>query len=163
MRKLKDYQLPEFFSTQTSLAKWLQLNPGSLIMQEDPVLKNDYDTTDKFATGKSNSKLTGRESLSWKDKSWVVGVKAGNEKKAYDWNQLKKQRIIHDKLGDKSIIVVLAQDDKSFFSFENPDPGNNLTLRNDTLVQNNLQYRIDGMGINGTVALKQAGLPGVLA
>ncbi len=153
--KLKDQQLPEFFSTQTSLVKWLQLNPGSLIMQEDPVFKNDYDTTDKFETGKSTSKLTGTDSVSWKDKSWVIGVKAGNEKKAYDWNQLKKQRIIHDKLGGKNIIVVLAQDDKSFFSFENPDPGNNLTLRNDTLVQNNVQYRIDGMGINGSVALKQ--------
>jgi hypothetical protein len=30
--KLKGQQLPEFFSTQTSLVKWLQLNPASLIM-----------------------------------------------------------------------------------------------------------------------------------
>jgi hypothetical protein len=31
------------------------------------------------------------DSLSWKDKSWVIGVKAGKESKAYDWNQLKKK------------------------------------------------------------------------
>ena len=33
--KLKGQQLPEVFSTQTSLADWLQLNPTSLIMQAD--------------------------------------------------------------------------------------------------------------------------------
>jgi Protein of unknown function (DUF3179) len=152
--KLKGQQLPEFFSTQTSLAKWLELNPNSLVMQEDPAFKNDYDTTGKFESGKSTSKLTGTDSLSWKDKSWVVGVKADKDTKAYDWNQLKKQRIIHDKLGDKHIIVVLAQDDKSFFAFENPDAVNRFTLHNDTLVQNNLQYSINGKGINGTAPLK---------
>jgi hypothetical protein len=33
--KLKGQQLPEVYSTQTSLADWLQLNPNSLIMQAD--------------------------------------------------------------------------------------------------------------------------------
>jgi hypothetical protein len=33
--KLKGQQLPEVFSTQTSLADWLYLNPKSLIMQAD--------------------------------------------------------------------------------------------------------------------------------
>ena len=152
--KLKGQKLPDFFSTQTSLAKWLELNPKSLVMQEDPAFKNDYDTTGKFESGKSTSKLTGTDSLSWKDKSWVVGVKAGKDTKAYDWNQLKKQRIIHDKLGDKNIIVVLAQDDKSFFAFENPNASDNFILHNDTLVQNNLQYSINGKGINVTDPLK---------
>ena len=152
--KLKGQKLPEFFSTQTSLAKWLQLNPTSLVMQEDPSFKNEYDTTGKFETGKSTSELTGTDSLSWKDKSWVIGVKAGKEKKAYDWNELKAKRIINDKLDGKNIVVVLSQDDKSFFAFENPDAANNFTIHNDTLVQNNLQYTIDGKALNGVASLK---------
>jgi hypothetical protein len=152
--KLKGQKLPEFFSTQTSLAKWVQLNPNSLVMQEDPAFKNEYDTTGKFESGKSTSKLTGTDSLSWKDKSWVIGVKAGKEKKAYDWNRLKLQHIINDTLGGKNIIVVLAGDNKSFFAFENPDAANSFSLRNDTLVQNNLRYSINGVGINGSAALK---------
>lgn len=152
--KLKGQKLPEFFSTQTSLAKWLQLNPASLVMQEDPSFKNEYDTTGKFESGKSISELTGTDSLSWKEKSWVIGIKAGKEKKAYDWNELKEKRIINDQLGDKNIVVVLAQDDKSFFAFENPDAANNFTLHNDTLVQNNLQYSINGKSLNGVAALK---------
>jgi hypothetical protein len=43
--KLKGQQLPEMFSTQTSLTKWLQLNPASLIMQADSDYIKSYDTT----------------------------------------------------------------------------------------------------------------------
>jgi hypothetical protein len=152
--KLKGQKLPEFFSTQISLNKWLELNPNSLVMQEDPSFKDEYDTTGKFESGKSTSKLTGTDSLSWKDKSWVIGVKAGKEKKAYDWNQLLAERIINDKLDGKNIVVVLAQDNKSFFAFENPDAANNFTIHNDTLIQGNLQYTINGKGIGNNAALK---------
>jgi hypothetical protein len=151
--KLKGHQLPEFFSTQTSLKKWLQLNPNSLVMQEDPSFKEQYDTTGKFESGKSKSTLTGTDSLSWKDKSWVIGVKAGLEKKAYDWNQLKSQRIINDKLGGKNIIVVLAKDNKSFFAFENAGTAG-IELKNDTLVQGNLKFLINGKSVTGVAALK---------
>jgi hypothetical protein len=152
--KLKGQKLPEFFSTQTSLTKWLVLNPHSLVMQEDPSFKDEYDTTGKFESGKSTSELTGTDSLSWKDKSWVIGVKVGKEKKAYDWNQLKSQHIINDTLDGKNIIVVLAQDDKSFFAFENAEPATLFSFHNDTLVQNNLQFSIDGKGINHNGKLK---------
>jgi len=89
--KSKGLQMPEFFSTQSSLSEWLKLNPNSLIMQADPEFKSEYDTTFKFESGKSKSTLTGTDSVSGKDKSWVIGVKAGNERKAYDWNILKKK------------------------------------------------------------------------
>ncbi|HEY5969218.1 MAG TPA: DUF3179 domain-containing (seleno)protein, partial [Chitinophagaceae bacterium] len=96
---LKGQQLPEIYSTQTSLADWLKLNPTSLIMQADENFIGSYDSTFKFESGASKSHLTGTDSLSWKDKSWVIGVKAGKESKAYDWNQLKKEKLIHDKIG----------------------------------------------------------------
>ena len=152
--KLKGQKLTEFFSTQTSLTEWLALNPASLVMQEDPSFVNEYDTTGKFESGKSTSKLTGTDSLSWKDKSWVIGVKAGKEKKAYDWNQLLAERIINDKLDGKNMVVVLAQDNKSFFAFENPKATNNFTIHNDTLIQGNLKYTINGKAIGNNNALK---------
>ena len=112
--KLKGQQLPEVFSSQTSLAEWLQLNPSSLIMQVDSAFIKSYDTTMKYENGASKSKLTGTDSLSWKDKSWVIGVKAGNERKAYDWIQLKKNRLIQDKIGSTPVVLVLSKDDKTF-------------------------------------------------
>ena len=151
--KLKGQRLPEFFSTQTSLTKWLELNPNTLVMQEDPSFKEEYDTTGKFESGKSTSKLTGTDSLSWKDKSWVIGVKAGKEKKAYDWNELKAKRIINDQLGGKNIVLVLAKDNKSFFAFENPASAN-FSVNNDTLVLNDQKFLINGKAVNGNSSLK---------
>ena len=152
--KLKGQKLPEFFSTQMSLAKWLELNPGSLIMQADSGFIKSYDSTGKYESGKSESHLTGTDSLSWKDKSWVIGVKAGKETKAYDWNQLKKERIIHDKIENTPVLIVLAADGKSFFAFERPELSTSFTLENDRLNAGIHHYRIDGKGIDTAFSLK---------
>ena len=153
--KLKGQQLPEVLSTQTSLAKWLELHPDSKIMQADTAFIASYDTTLKYESGKSKSTLTGTDSLSWKDKSWVVGVKHGSDRKAYDWNRLKQERVINDKLNDVSLAVVLASDNKSFFAFELPASATQLSMTNDTLVVNNRHFRIDGKGLDTTYSLKQ--------
>ena len=153
--KLKGEQLPEFYSTQTSLAKWLNLYPASLIMQADPAFVNSYDTTFKFESGKSTSLLTGTDSISGKDKSWVIGVKIGNLRKAYDWNKLKKQRLIQDKIGTIPVLIVLADDNKSFFAFEMPADNLLVTLKNDTLIYNSHQFKINGEGIDTNDSLKK--------
>jgi len=151
--KLTGEALPEFFNTQTSLADWLQLHPNSLIMQPDPAFEKQYDTSLNYESGKSKSNLTGTDSLSWKEKSWVIGVKNGVDKKAYDWNTLKTERIINDKLGNNYIVLVLAKDGKSFFAFERPDE-NKFSLQNDILLSNGHKYKIDGKGIDTTSSLK---------
>jgi hypothetical protein len=152
--KLKGQQLPEVYSTQTSLADWLQLNPRSLIMQADVNFIKSYDSSFKFESGASRSKLTGTDSLSWKDKSWVIGVKAGKESKAYDWNQLKKEKLIQDKIGATAVLIVLSKNDKSFFAFQRPTDNSAFSLSGDTLLFDNHKYRIDGKGIDTTFSLK---------
>ena len=152
--KLKGYQLPEVHSTQTSLSQWLALNPNSLILQADQAFLKFYDSSFKFEDGSSKSKLTGTDSLSWKDKSWVVGVRTGKDSKAYDWNQLKKERMIQDKIGNSPVLIVLSKDDKSFFAFERPGESANFSIANDIIFFNNRQFRIDGKGIDTTFSLK---------
>ena len=151
--KLKGQQLPEFYSTQTSLSDWLQLNPNSLIMQADPNFIKSYDSTFKFESGKSKSKLTGTDSLSWNDKSWVIGVKAGKKTKAYDWNELKKQRLIQDKIASTPVLIVLSKNEKSFFAFERPD-NSTFSITGDTLFFNQHKLRLDGKGIDTILTLK---------
>ena len=151
--KLKGQRLPEVFSTQTTLAKWLQLNPGSLIMQADPAFIKLYDSTTKYESGLSKNKLTGTDSLSWKDKSWIVGIKVNTSAKAYDWNQLKKERIIHDNINNIPLVLVLSTDDKSFFAFETTT-NQQLVLKNDTLILGNKHFTINGKGIDTVASLK---------
>lgn len=153
--KLKGQKLPEVLSTQTTLSEWLKLYPSSLIMQADPSFVSSYDTTFKYESGKSKSKLTGTDSLSWKNKSWIVGITVDKISKAYDWNRLKEKRIIHDTIGYKTILIVLAADNKSFFAYELPPAGNIVTIKGDTLFFNNYRYRLDGRGIDTQESLKR--------
>ena len=152
--KRKGMKLNEVLSRQTSLANWLRLYPQSAIMQPDPEFTSNYDTSFKYESGSSKSKLTGTDSLSWNKKSWVVGVKAGNASKAYDWNELKRKRLIADTIGETHILLVLASDNKSFFAFEQPDTENTFTVHNDTLLYRNHAYSLNGKGMDTAFSLK---------
>ncbi len=153
--KLKGEKLPEVSSSQTSLGEWLRLYPNSLVMQADPDFVASYDSTFKYENGKSKSKLTGTDSLSWKEKSWVIGVKAGGKSKAYDWNQLNKEKIIRDKIDQTPIALILAADNKSFFAFEIPSENSVVAMRNDTLLLDQHIYRLDGKSLAGVTDLKR--------
>jgi len=152
--RLKGQHLPEVFSTQTSLSEWLQLHPNSLVMQADPAYKESYSKSTKYEDGKSKDNLTGTDSLSWKNKSWVIGVKVGAARKAYDWNQLMKERIIHDNINNTPVIVVVSSDNRSFFAFERPVDNSRFFLDGNKLVYNDRHFRIDGQGIDTALSLK---------
>lgn len=147
---LKGELLPEVESFQVTLDKLFDLYPQALVMQLDNVWKEKYDTLGRFERGKSKGKLTRTDSLSWNDKSWVVGIQVGEISKAYDWNQLKALRIINDKIGNQSIVLALSSDDQSFTVFERPSESDNFTIRNDSLLANNVAYNFFGKELSGT-------------
>jgi hypothetical protein len=141
--------LPELPSTQSTLKEWLVLHPGSLIMQPDPAFKEDYADLDTYDLGRGRGKLTGSDSLSWNDKSWVVGIDTKKASKAYDWNRLKKERLVRDSVGQKAILLALAPDDKSFFAFERPEAGGSFYLKGDTLVNGEQAWSLTGKALAG--------------
>ncbi len=106
--------LKEIPSEQMTLTAWLHRYPSSLILQPDSVFKDQYKDLEKYDEGTIDGKLEGRDSLSWKDKSWVVGVPMGLFAKAYDWNELVKLRAINDEVGKKPILVSVESDSASF-------------------------------------------------
>ena len=154
--KLKGQQLPEVKSEQTSLRLWLLLHPESLIMQPDPGFATDYKHMANYEKGLSKSSLTKTDTASWKDKSLVIGVQAGTIEKAYDWNELKKQQIINDKIGTIPVVLLLASDGKSFFAFQKPND-EPASIQKDTLYFNNTRFSLEGKQVNGSAQL--AALP----
>lgn len=153
--KLKGETLPELFSEQMSLEKWLALHPNSLVMQPDEHFKEKYDSTAKYEKGKSKSDLTRTDSLSWKEKSWVVGIEIGKDSKAFDWLRLKRERVINEQVGAKAIALVLAADNKSFFAFERPRKNLKFQLRSDTIIVDNRKFMINGNSVTGSESLNR--------
>ena len=130
---MKGKNLPELPATQTSLRQWLALYPNSLVMQPDSAFIEEYKHLDTYDKGLGRGKLTGTDTLSWRDKSWVVGLEVNRISKAYDWNRLKQERVINDRVGEQPVVLVLAADTLSFFAFERPSAETVFSLRNDTL------------------------------
>jgi len=152
---LKGEILPEVESFQVRLDKLFELYPNALVMQLDNSIKSKYDTLGKYEYGRSKGKLTKTDSLSWKDKSWVVGIEIGTESKAYDWRLLKEKRIIHDKIGDMSLVVVLSEDQQSFAAFERTSESETFLLRNDTIIVNEQVYNFFGHSLISSNDLKK--------
>lgn len=112
--KLKGTVLKEIASEQMSLAAWIRKYPNTSILQQDTFFAKQYKGLQGFDEGTIKSRLEKRDSASWKFKSWVIGVEIGGHARAYDWNELVKQRVINDTFQNKAILLVLESDNRSF-------------------------------------------------
>jgi hypothetical protein len=147
----KGKALTEIPSRQVTLAEWLREHPSSLIMQADAGLKDNYSKDFDYETGKSRKSLTGTDTVSWHDKAWVVGITVNGQSKAYDWNRLRRERVVNDVIGGEPIVLALASDTTSFAAFVRPNPGAKFVVRNDSLVAGIVSYAFNGRGANGAL------------
>jgi hypothetical protein len=147
----KGKSLTEIPSRQVTLAEWLREHPSSLIMQADVGLKDNYSKDFDYETGKSRKSLTGTDTISWHDKAWVVGITVNGQSKAYDWNRLRRERVVNDVIGGRPIVLALASDTTSFVAFVRPNVGAKFMVRNDSLVAGVASYAFNGRGDNGAL------------
>lgn len=140
--------LPEVFSEQMTLRQWTALHPNTLVMQPDTTYRETYARMSNYERGRSKSDLTKRDSLSWREKSWVVGLLVGDHAKAYDWNRLQRERLIHDTLNGQPVLLVLARDNRSFFAYQRPTPADHFALRHDTLTADGQFYALSGRALS---------------
>jgi hypothetical protein len=111
---LKGKMLEEIFSEQMTLEGWLSRYPHSRILQPDSSFLDHYKELEKFDEGKMEGSLERTDSLSWKEKSWVVGVSLNKKARAYDWNDLKLLRVINDEVAEVPLVVALENDMANF-------------------------------------------------
>ncbi len=147
---LKGHRLPEYPFIQTSLELWLTMFPNSLILQPDSTYQDEYDSLANFEIGKTKGRLERRDTISWKDKSWIAGIELGDESKAYDWNNLIAQQIIHDEVGYLPILLFVSADRNSLFAYRRFYPEQIFSIQNDTLSDGTLSFDLAGRALNKT-------------
>jgi hypothetical protein len=143
--------LREIPSVQVTLREWLALHPASLVMQADSTFKGEYAKDYAFENGTSRKKLTGTDTVSWHDKAWVVGLTVNRQSTAFDWNRLRRERVVNDEVGGQPVVLALASDSASFFAFERPDSSTHFALRGDSLVASGRAYALSGRGKSGAL------------
>jgi hypothetical protein len=114
---LKGNALKELPSSQMRLGAWIREYPNTFILQPDTIFKKEYDDLSGYDSGTIKGGLEKRDSLSWKQKSWVVGIVQNNFAKAYDWNDLQKEKIINDTFHDIPVVLILENDSVTFHAF----------------------------------------------
>ena len=149
---MKGTAMPELPSVQVSLKQWLKLHPQTLVMQADPVFTSEYAKDYAYERGTKVGGLTGTDTASWHEKSWVVGVAQRGAAKAYDWQRLRRERVINDSVGGVPIVLALGPDSVSYFAFQRPDASTLFALRGDSLVTPQAAYALNGKGAAGSLA-----------
>lgn len=150
---LKGNALPEVESSQYSLGKFFALHPFGKVMVAEIHSKNNYDTLGRFEKGRSIGSLTRTDTLSWKGKSWVIGVQAGKQSKAYDWIELKKENVVNDLIGETPVVVAIGSDGQSFVALER-NINEIFTIRNDSLISGTNKFDFAGRSKTGAQAKK---------
>lgn len=150
--ELKGEMLPEVESNQYTLGKFFLLHPFGKVMQAELVSKENYDTLGRFEKGRTKGKLTKRDSLSWKDKSWVVGVDVKGKTKAYDWIQLQDKKVINDNIGSTPVAVAVSSDSQSFVAIER-SADEEFIVRNDSLISSKNKFDFVGHGANNNATV----------
>jgi hypothetical protein len=147
----KGTKLPELPMVQVTLKQWLSMYPNSLVMQGDPAFTDEYARDYAYERGYSRKKLTGTDTASWKDKSWVVGLSVNGASKAYDWNRLLRERVVNDVVGGTPVVVLLGPDSLSYFAFRRPSDATQFAVRGDSLVSDGRAYALSGQGASGSL------------
>jgi hypothetical protein len=154
---LKGTALKELPSKQLTLAAWLREYPNSSVMQPDTSFKKDYEDLALYDKGTIKGGLERRDSLSWKRKSWIIGIIHNHSAKAFDWNNLVKQKIIQDTVAELPVVIVLEKDTVSFHVYDRHVNGSVLNFQkgnnNEIFVDQNTgsTWNMDGVCIDGTL------------
>ena len=149
---LQGVAMPELPSVQVALAQWIALHPNTLVMQPDPAFTHEYTKDYAYERGTKRGGLTGTDTASWQDKSWVVGVALHGAAKAYDWKRLRRERVINDVVGGVPIVLAMGPDSVSFFAFRRPNAGTQFRMMGDSLASDAGRYALNGRGPAGALS-----------
>lgn len=153
--EMKGKFLHEYFSEQMTLQEFFNRYPNGQVLNADTLYNDEYDVTGNFELGKSKSELTGTDTASWHDKSWVVGIVVNTTSKAYDWNELKKKRCLNDVVDHTPVVITLASDNQSFFVYQKTTESN-CSLSEDTLQCGDQIFSLDGHCISDSTVQLQS-------
>ncbi|MBN8836568.1 MAG: DUF3179 domain-containing protein [Sphingobacteriia bacterium] len=157
----KGEKLTEIPSSQMTLADWIELHPNTFILQGDTTFAKKYDKLKPFDEGTIKSSLEKRDSSSWKNKSWVVGLTVKGMSKAYDWNDLVKERIISDTLQNIPVLISIEPNNKTFYAFTTLSDSTALHMQYNTTgylmedAETHSQWKMNGVCIAGKLQGKR--------
>ncbi len=107
-------ELKDIPMEQMTLAHWLAQYPDSEILQYHPQYQKKYD----FLTSLMNYQASLPRWHRQKTPPLVIGLEINGHSKAYDWDALKKRRMVMDAVGDNHLLLISSEDGSSPFAYD---------------------------------------------
>ena len=117
-------QLDDIPFEQMSLGNWLAKHPESLVLQHDPDFVGKYTFLGKLLNYEASLPGWHRQETP----PLIIGVEVDTAARAYDWEELKKQRLVNDVLADVPLLVISDDAGTSAFVYDRSLDGQVLTF-----------------------------------
>lgn len=117
----KGKKLGEVYHDEVTFGVWKRENPNGRVLRPDATIlsENKYESTNwEEEVGKMPVRINSNLEDVFEPRTIVLGVKINNSSKAYPLSALEKQTPILDSIGSTHIVLILADDKKSFRAFE---------------------------------------------
>ena len=114
--------LDDFPFVQMSLKNWLAKHPESQVLQYDPVFSKRYNFINKLLNYQAS--LPGWHMQ--KTPPMVTGVSIEGAARAYDWKQLQKQKLVHDRLAEIPLLLIAEPDGDAALVYDRRIQGKDL-------------------------------------
>jgi len=98
---------------QMSLEHWLEKHPDSLILQYDPQYQHIYN----FLTKLLKYETTKPGWTMQKEPPTIIGLEINGEARAYDWNELKRRKLVMDTFANTDLLLISSEDEASPFTY----------------------------------------------
>lgn len=99
---------------QMSLENWLNKHPDSEILQYDPSFAQKYGFLAKLLNYEASLPGWHRQETP----PLIIGIEIGDAARAYDWEELKKRRLVLDEVGAVPLLVLSDREGSSAFVYE---------------------------------------------
>lgn len=119
-------------STHTTWKEWKQANPSTLLLSKGGLWGRKYNT-DPYQDYYADPNKAGMMPLEHPDKrirtkERVVGIKVGQEARAYPFSYLEKHPVVNDVISGRGLVVVFSKNTKTATVFDRKLGGRILTF-----------------------------------
>jgi hypothetical protein len=129
---------------QMTLENWLARHPESQVLQYDPDFQRRYQFITKLMNHEASLPGWHRQETP----PLIIGVDSETGARGYDWNSLKKAKMVNDQLGSTPLLIMASDDGSSAFAYNRNVAGNSLEFKmgDDGLQDVQTQSRWDQFG-----------------
>ena len=120
---LKGNQLTLVHSDELTFATWKDEQPQGTVLKDTPAYASQYEAKDWDVRMKRAPVVIQFPEHGMKSRDLILGIQAFGASRAFLYDQVVKEKLIKDHVGDEPVLLVVGADNQSVRAFRDRVPG----------------------------------------